>query len=158
LTTGTFSAHLKKEARKRIAHKAIPYQILDGQLYRFGKDQHLRQVLTGNQLTTIPQELHKGNAGGHFSHDITVRKVLDAGYWWPTLHQDAVRYCQSCHKCQLTGGLPKTVSSKFITQLPAEVFMKWGLDFMGSVKKTRYTACRYILVATDYATVKSRLT
>jgi transposase InsO family protein len=30
--------------------------------------------------------------------------------------------------------------------------MKWGLDFIGPVKKTRHTACRYILVATDYAT------
>ena len=34
----------------------------------------------------------------------------------------------------------------------AEPFMKWGLDFVGSVKKTRHTGNRYILVATDYAT------
>ena len=146
LTTGTFRAHMTKEARKRIAHKAIPYQVLDGQLYRVGKNHQLRQVLTGSQPTTILQELHKGNAGGHYSHDITVRKILDAGYCWPTLHQDAVRYCQTCHECQMT------VSSKLVTQLPTEPFMKWGLDFIGPVKKTRHTACRYILVATDYAT------
>ena len=30
--------------------------------------------------------------------------------------------------------------------------MKWGLDFVGPVKKTRHTGKRYILVATDYAT------
>ena len=29
--------------------------------------------------------------------------------------------------------------------------MKWGLDFVGPVKKTRHTGKRYILV-TDYAT------
>ena len=30
--------------------------------------------------------------------------------------------------------------------------MKWRLDFVGPVKKTRHTGKRYILVATDYAT------
>ena len=52
----------------------------------------------------------------------------------------------------MRGGLPKTVSSKLVIQLPAEPFMKSGLDFIGPVKKTRHTACRYILVATNYAT------
>ena len=47
----------------------------------------------------ILKELHKGNAGGHFSQDITVRKVLDAGYWWPTLYKDTYQYCQTCHEC-----------------------------------------------------------
>ena len=100
----------------------------------------------------ILQELHKGNAGGHFSQDITVRKVLDAGYWWPTLYKDTYQYCQTCHECQKTGGLLKSVSTKLNTTLPAEPFMKWGLDFVGLVKKTRHTGKRYILVATDYTT------
>ena len=39
-----------------------------------------------------------------------------------------------------------------MTTLLAEPFMKWGLDFVGPVKKTRHTGKRYILVATDYAT------
>ena len=125
---------------------------MQDRLYRRGKDDRLRLVLTGSQPTAILQELHKGNAGGHFSYDITVRKILDAGYLWPTLYQDTVRYCQSCHDCQMSGGLPKPVSTKLLTQLPAEPFMKWGLDFIGPVVKTRHTGCRYILVATDYAT------
>ena len=100
----------------------------------------------------ILQELHNGNAGGHFSQDITVRKVLDAGYWWPTLYKDTYKYCQTCHECQKTEELPKSVSTKLITTLSAEPFMKWGLVFVGPVKKTRHTGKRFILVATDYAT------
>ena len=52
----------------------------------------------------------------------------------------------------MSGGLTKSVSTKLLTQLPAEPFMKWGLDSIGPVVKTRHTGCRYILVATDYAT------
>ena len=152
LQTGTFPPSMTKEARKRLAYQAIPFQLVQGKLYRQGKDSRLRQVISDSQARVILQELHKGNAGGHFSQDITVCKVLDAGYWWPTLYKDTYQYCQTCHECQKTGGLPKSVSTKLITTLPAEPFMKWGLDFVGPVKKTRHTGKRYILVATNYAT------
>ena len=143
---------MTKEARKRLAYRAIPFQLVQGKLYRQGKDSKLRQVISDTQARMILKELHKGNAGGHFSQNITVHKVLDAGYWWPTLFKDTYDYCQTCHECQKTGGLPKSVSTKLITTLPAEPFIKWGLDFVGPVKKTRHTGKRYILVATDYAT------
>ena len=152
LQTGTFSPSMTKEARKRLAYRAIPFQVIQGKLYRLGKDLRLRQVISDSQARMILQELPKGNAGGHFSQDITIRKVLDAGYWWPTLYKDTYQYCQTCHECQKTGGLPKSVSTKLMTTLLAEPFMKWGLDFVGLVKKTQHTGKRYILVDIDYAT------
>ena len=152
LQTGTFPPSMTKEARKHLAYRALPFQVIQGKLYRQGKDKRLRQVITDSQARMILQELHKGNAGGHFFQDITIHKVLDAGYWWPTLYKDTYQYCQTCHECQKTGGLPKLVSTKLITILPTEPFMKWGLDFVGLVKKTRHTGKRYILVATDYTT------
>ena len=152
LQTGTFSPSMTKEARKRLAYRAIPFQVIQRKLYRLGKDSRLRQVISDSQARMILQELHKGNVGGYFFQDITKRKVLDASYWWPTLYKDTYQYCQTCHECQKTGGLPKLVSTKLMTTLPAEPFMKWGLDFVGPVKKTQHTGKRYILVATDYAT------
>ena len=91
---------MTNEARKCLAYRAIPFQVIQGKLYRLGKDSRLRQVISDSQARMILQELHKGNAGGHFSQDITVRKVLDTGYWWPTLYKDTYQYCQTCHECQ----------------------------------------------------------
>ena len=129
LQTSTFPPSMTKEARKRLAYRAIPFQLVQGKFYRQGKDSRLRQVISNSQARMILQELHKGNAGGHFSQDITVRKVLDVGYWWPTLYKDTYKYCQTCHECQKTGGLPKSVSTKLITTLLAEPFMNgdWTL-------------------------------
>ena len=124
LQIGTFPPSMTKEARKRLAYRALPFQVIQGKLYRQGKDKRLRQVITDSQARMILKELHKGNAGGHFSQDITVRKVLDTGYWWPTLYKDTYQYYQTCHECQKTGGLPKSVSTKLITTLPTEPFMK----------------------------------
>ena len=151
LKTGTFSPIMTKEARKRLAYRAIPFQLVQGKLYRRGKDSKLQHVISETQARMILKELHKGNVGGHFSQDIIVRKVLDGGYWWSTLYKDTYDYCETCYECQKTGGLPKSVSTKLITTLSAEPFMKWGLDFVGPVKNTRHTGKRYILVATDYA-------
>jgi hypothetical protein len=39
-------------------------------------------------VSTILQELHGGVARRHFSFDIIMRKILDAGYWWPTMNRD----------------------------------------------------------------------
>ena len=35
-----------------------------------------------------------------------------------------IDYYHTCHECQKTGGLPKSISTKLITTLPAEPFMK----------------------------------
>ncbi|EPS57933.1 hypothetical protein M569_16885, partial [Genlisea aurea] len=58
------------------------------------------------------------------------RKILDAGYWWPSVFKDTWDYCRSCHACQKVGGLSKAVTAKLLTTLPTEPFMKWGLDFI----------------------------
>ena len=152
LQTGIFPPNMTKEALKHLAYRAILFQLVQGKLYRQGKDSKLRQIISETQARMILKELHKGNDGGHFSQEITIRNVLDAGYWWPTVYKDTYDYCQTCHECQKTGKLPKSVSTKLITTLSTEPFMKWGLDFVGPVKKTWHTGKRYILVATDYAT------
>jgi hypothetical protein len=46
------------------------------------------------------QEMHEGIGGGHFSFEIIVHKILDAKYWWPIMHKDALQYFQACDNYQ----------------------------------------------------------
>ena len=76
LKTSTFPPNMTKEARKRLAYRAIPFQLVQGKLYRRGKDSKLRQVISETQARMILKELHKGNAGGHFS-----KRLQYARFW-----------------------------------------------------------------------------
>jgi hypothetical protein len=79
-------------------------------------------------------EMHEGFGGGHFSFEITIHKIVDANYWWPTMHKYAFQYCQACDNYQQTKNLIYSNITKLVISLPLESFMKWGLDFVSPIK------------------------
>jgi hypothetical protein len=44
----------------------------------------------------------EGVVGGHFVTNITIKKILDVGYWWPTLFKDIHDLNKSCDNCHFT--------------------------------------------------------
>ena len=48
-------------------------------------------------------EAHAGVLGGHYAGKETMRKILQDGLWWPTIHMDTIKYCFDYDKCQRTG-------------------------------------------------------
>lgn len=97
--------------------------------------------------------MHIEQSGGHFAVNTTVKKIKDAGYWWPTMHQDTYQFIKSCDPCQRVG--KPTASSKWpLTPImPLAPFEKWGIDFIGPISPAaRFSRSRYIILATDYAT------
>jgi hypothetical protein len=58
--------------------KALPFTIINGQLYKQRQNQILHRFLHHDKISIILWEMHKGVSGGHFLVDITSRKVLDA--------------------------------------------------------------------------------
>jgi hypothetical protein len=61
-----------------------------------GQDNRLCKCLTTSKGQIILKELHEGVVGGHFDVDITLKKILDASYWWPVLFKDTHEFCRSC--------------------------------------------------------------
>ncbi|CAA7046825.1 unnamed protein product [Microthlaspi erraticum] len=84
----------------------------------------------------------------HFATYKTVSKVLQAGFWWPTMFKDAHAFISRCDACQRMGNISKRneMPQNFI--LEVEVFDVWGIDFMGPFPTS--FGDQYILVAVDY--------
>jgi hypothetical protein len=43
--------------------------------------------------------VHERFGGGHFAKNITTKKIINVGYWWPTLFHDAFEFCRVYDAC-----------------------------------------------------------
>ena len=49
----------------------------------------LRRYVLEHERPMIFNEVHAGVAGVHFSGKASVKKILQVGLWWTTMHADA---------------------------------------------------------------------
>ena len=85
---------------------------------------------------------------GYFVTFQTVSKILQAGFWWPTMFRDAHAFIARCDRCQRRGKISKRHEMEQKSIQEVEVFDCWGIDFMGPFPSSYGN--KYILVAVDY--------
>ncbi|MCO5551435.1 hypothetical protein L7F22_004938 [Adiantum nelumboides] len=147
---GEFPPGLTSLQRKRLIKRASSYLWLDGVLYQKGKDLVCRRVPSYKEIPPILKSLHEQACGGHFAHDLTARKILHAGYVWPTLHLDVQHWCRTCHQCQINGDR-RLIHGPRHPVVANGPFEKWGIDAIGRLPRTA-DGKLYMLVAIDYMT------
>ena len=91
---------------------------------------------------------HSEACGGHFSARKTVDKILQAGFYWPTLFKDCFGFCKMCAQCQQSGGVTKRNMMPLTPILIIEIFYCWGIDFMGPFPPS--SLYLYIILYVDY--------
>ncbi|XP_076919175.1 uncharacterized protein LOC143579885 [Bidens hawaiensis] len=89
----------KAEARK-IKHKALNYQIHDSVLYRRSFLGPLLRCVDAEDMNYLIREVHEGICGLHAGPRTVVGKLMNAGYYWPGMHLDAVHEIRKCDSCQ----------------------------------------------------------
>ncbi|KAL6321954.1 hypothetical protein AAG906_035865 [Vitis piasezkii] len=75
-------------------------------------------------------------------------KVIQSGFWWPSLFKDAHTMCKGCDRCQRLGKLTRQNMMPLNPILIVDVFDVWGIDFMGPFPMS--FGHSYILVGVDY--------
>ncbi|CAA7021236.1 unnamed protein product [Microthlaspi erraticum] len=117
-------------------------------LYKKCQDGLFRKCVPEEEIAGILHGCHESAYAGHFPTFKTVSKVLQAGFWWPTMFKDAQAFISRCDACQRMGNISKRneMPQNFI--LEVEVFDVWGIDFMGPFPTS--FGDQYILVAVDY--------
>jgi len=148
LCAGIEPPNLKGYERKKFMRDVNHYYWDDPFLYKRCSDGLFRRCVLENEMQGILFHCHSSEYAGHFATFKTVSKVLQAGYWWPTLFRDAHEFVSKCDACQRKGNISKRneMPQNFI--LEVEVFDVWGIDFMGPFPSSYGN--EYILVAVDY--------
>ncbi|MCO5586505.1 hypothetical protein L7F22_040445 [Adiantum nelumboides] len=147
---GEFPKEFTAGQRRKLIKQASTFLWLEGALYQKGKDLVCRRVPSTNETPKILKGLHEEACGGHFSHELTLKKVLLAGYVWPSMHADVQHWCRSYHNCQVNGN-KRLLYGPRQAVIANGPFEKWGIDAMGPLPRTA-NGKLYILVAIDYMT------
>ena len=146
--SGSYPLDLTYQQRKRFFHDAKQYFWDDPFLYRKCADGVFRKCVPEGEVNDILRHCHSLPCGGHHGPSKTTAKVLQSGFYWPSLFKDARAFCLSCDACQRTGNISKRQEMPQTGILEVEIFDVWGVDFMGPFPAS--CGNRYILVAVDY--------
>jgi hypothetical protein len=148
MVTKEFPPGITRSQRDKIKKEAKRYVWDEPYLWKYGADQVIRRCVEHHEVQSILAFCHSHACGGHFGPKRTARKVLDSGFFWPSLFADSYIFCKSCENCQKVGNLNSRDQMPLTSILECEIFDVWGIDFMGpfpsSFGKT------YILLAVDY--------
>ena len=129
-------------------HDARFYIWDDPHLFKIGADNLLRRCVTQEEAKSILWHCHNSPCGGHYGGNKTTTKVLQSGFFWPTLFKDAHHHVLHCDQCQRIGGISRRNEMPLQNILEVEVFDCWGIDFVGPFPSS--CGNEYILVVVDY--------
>ena len=65
----------------------------------------IRRCVTESEQGKILQECHASPYGGHFTRDKTAHKILQSGFYWPTIFKDCFEWVKLCDQCQRMGNI-----------------------------------------------------
>src|SRR6202034_2345491 len=125
-----FPLNLSSKEKRKIMRKSTPFTWIGGNLFKLGPDQILRHCVREEEVFDILLTYHDGPCGGHFVAKRTTFKILQACYYWPTLHQDVRRYISQYDRCQRMEKPTPRDEMPLQHQVTFEPFEKWGMDFV----------------------------
>ncbi|GKC72560.1 reverse transcriptase domain-containing protein, partial [Tanacetum coccineum] len=117
-------------------------------LFKVCSDGMIRRCISEPETQTILDQCHQGPTSGHYGPNITAKKVLDLGFYWPTIIKEAHTLVCLCEACQKTRNISKRDEMPLNNIQVCEVFDIWGIDLMGPFLKSY--KFKYIRVTVDY--------
>jgi hypothetical protein len=133
--------------RTKLKRRACSFTLVEGILYKRGFITLLIKCLGPNETQEVLANVHEGICRQHLGAKALAKKVLRAGYFWPTMLKDAKDYINLCDKCQRHREmhLTPTESTSLVSPWP---FAWWGVDLLGPFPKAA-GQLKYLIVAID---------
>jgi ribonuclease HI len=140
----------RHEAR-RLKVRASRFLMLQGTLYKRSFSLPYLRCLAPDEASYVMREIHEGICGDHSGARALQRKIVRAGYYWPSMKADAFQFVQHCDKCQRFANLLHSPPAVLVPMVAPWPFAQWGLDIMGPFPIGR-RQLKFLVVAIDYFT------
>ena len=131
LVTGEVPSEWSAQDKRHFFAKIHAYYWEEPFLFKYCVDQIIRKCVPEQEQSGILSHCHDSACGGHFASQKTAMKVVQSGFWWPSLFKDAHSMCKGCDRCQRLGKLTRRNMMPLNPILIVDVFDVWGIDFMG---------------------------
>ncbi|RVW12763.1 hypothetical protein CK203_108636 [Vitis vinifera] len=92
---------------------------------KYCADQIIRKCVPEQEQSGILSHCHDSACGGHFASQKTAMKVIQSGFWWPSLFKDAHSLCKGCDRCQRLHGTISNVIWAFLHLGGVDYVSKW---------------------------------
>jgi len=92
--------------------------VLNDELYKRGFSQPYLRCVEEEEAKYVLEEVHGGVCGDHMGAKSLVQKIMRAGYFWPTMQQDAVNFVKRCDSCQRYRNVQRVPREKMTTISP----------------------------------------
>jgi len=139
------------EEGKKVKRNAARYTLVDGILFRHGFTHPILTCVSGDKCTRIMAELHEGICGSHVGGRSLASKVVCAGFYWPTVREDCVRYAQRCKQCQMHADWHRAPPEELRSIYSPWPFHTWGIDILGPFPLA-IRQMKYLIVTIEYFT------
>jgi hypothetical protein len=130
---------------------ARAYQVVDNNLYKTSISGPLLQCLNKAKGQDILSEVHAGICGGHISARALAAKVIQQGFYWSAIIDDAAKLVSTCEVCQKFSHRSKSPAQPSQLIAPSWLLQWWGIDIVSKLTPAQgnYT---FAVVAVEYFT------
>ncbi|XP_016205924.1 uncharacterized protein LOC107646237 [Arachis ipaensis] len=120
-----------EKASKALRREAAKYATIQGQLFKKGLSQPLLKGLHPDQMDYVLKEVHKGCCGHHIGGKTLARKLIRAGYYWPSMMKDSKAFVRKCIMCQENANFHKAPAAELSLLTSSRPCSQWGVDLLG---------------------------
>ncbi|KAL0456599.1 UNVERIFIED_CONTAM: Ribonuclease HI [Sesamum latifolium] len=135
----------------RLKTHAVRFLIQGGILYKKSYTHPLLRCVSQPEGVHLLREIHSGCCGSHIETWMLANKALRAGYFWPTMKQNAKQLVSKCEKCQKHSSLIHRPAEALTTMFSPFPFAQWGIDIVGPFPLAPGQK-KFLLVTIDYFT------
>ena len=106
------------------------------------------KCVSPTHANSLLEEVHGGSSGEHEEGRKLYQKLLDLGYYWPSMEVDDTHHARKCYPCQVHGNAIHAPAVGLYSINTPWPFQTWAFDMIGPINPSS-KGYIWILAATE---------